>query len=32
MDVYAVASEEMAEAAAVAIASFIPRKSRQEAA
>ena len=32
MDVYAVVAEELAEAAAVAIAAFIPRKARPGAA
>lgn len=32
MDVYAVVAEELAEAAAVAIASFVPRKGRAETA
>jgi integrase len=32
MDVYAVVAEELAEAAAVAIAAFVPRKARKEAA
>jgi len=32
MDVYAVAADELAEAAAAAIAAFVPRKARTEAA
>jgi integrase len=32
MDVYAVVAEELAEAAAVAIAAYVPRKARKEAA
>jgi hypothetical protein len=32
MDVYAVVAEELAEAAAVSIAAYVPRKARKEAA